>query len=131
MNNSIIKIGLAIILFLCLINMPFGYYQLVRFAAMAGFAYLANSANKQSNKNVVFVYIALAILFQPFIKIALGRTLWNILDVIVGIGLLLSLAVRKDIKKQIKNNIVNENLIISDNVNQTEIKSEIKSKNKW
>jgi len=30
----------------------------------------------------------LALLFQPFFKISLGRTLWNIVDVIVGIGLL-------------------------------------------
>ncbi|GGC89326.1 hypothetical protein GCM10011508_15760 [Flavobacterium lutivivi] len=91
MNNSFIKIGLALLLFICLINMPYGYYQFVRFASMIGFAYLAYSANEQSNKNEVFVYIALAILFQPFIKVALGRTIWNILDLVVGIGLIVSL----------------------------------------
>lgn len=95
MNNSIIKIGLAIVLFLCLFDMPYGYYQFVRFVAMVGFAYLAYSANEENNKNEVFVYIALASLFQPFIKIALGRTLWNIVDVIVGVGLLLSLMTTK------------------------------------
>lgn len=94
MNNSI-KIVLAILLFLCLLNMPYGYYQFVRFGAMAGFAYLAYSANEQGNKNETFVYIALALLFQPFVKIALGRTLWNIVDVVVGIGLFLSLAIKK------------------------------------
>jgi hypothetical protein len=66
---------------------------------MAGFAYLAYSANGQGNKNEMFVYIGLAILFQPFIKIALGRTIWNIIDLVIGIGLLLSLAILKDIKK--------------------------------
>jgi hypothetical protein len=70
--------------------MPYGYYQFVRFAAMIGFAYLAYSANEQSNRNEVFVYIVLALLFQPFIKIALGRTIWNIVDLIVGIGLVIS-----------------------------------------
>ena len=79
--------------------MPYGYYQFVRFAAMAGFAYLAYSANKQGNKTETFAYIGLAILFQPFVKIALGRTLWNIVDLVVGIGLLISLAFQKDIKK--------------------------------
>jgi hypothetical protein len=34
------------------------------------------------------VFVILALLFQPFFKIALGRTLWNIVDVIVGIGLI-------------------------------------------
>lgn len=75
--------------------MPYGYYQLVRFAAMISFAYLAYSANEQNRNNQMFISIALAILFQPFIKIALGRTIWNIIDLIVGIGLLISLFKKK------------------------------------
>jgi hypothetical protein len=89
--GNIIKIVLAILFFICLADMPYGYFQFVRFAAMIGFSYLAYSANQQTNKNEVFIYIALAILFQPFIKIALGRTIWNIVDLVVGIGLVLSL----------------------------------------
>jgi len=95
MNNSIIKIGLAIVLFLCLFNMPYGYYQFVRFISMCGFAYLAFSSNEVKKKNEAFVYIGLAILFQPFIKIALGRTIWNVVDFIVGIGLIVSVFQRK------------------------------------
>jgi hypothetical protein len=95
MNNSIIKIFIAIVLFLCLFKMPYGYYQFVRFIAMVGFAYLAYSANEQGNKNEVFIYISLVILFQPFIKIALGRTIWNVVDLALGIGLFLSLAIQK------------------------------------
>lgn len=70
--------------------MPYGYYQLIRFISMIGFAYLAYSAYKQNKKNEIFIYIVLAVLFQPFIKIALGRTIWNIVDVIVSIGLVIS-----------------------------------------
>lgn len=70
--------------------MPYGYYQLVRFAAMMSFVYLAYSAKEENKNNEIFVYIALAILFQPFIKIALGRTIWNIVDLIVSIGLVIS-----------------------------------------
>ena len=77
--------------------MPYGYYEFVRLAAMVSFAYLAYSANEQSKKNEVFIYIALALLFQPFVKIALGRTIWNIVDVVVGLGLLISLlAIKKE-----------------------------------
>lgn len=78
--------------------MPYGFYQFVRFAAMVGFAYLAYSANEQSNRNEMFVYMALAILFQPFIKLALGRTMWNIIDVIIAIGILLSITQEKEVK---------------------------------
>ncbi len=94
MEKKII-ITVAILLLLCLFNMPYGYYQFVRFAATAAFAYLAYSANEQSKKNEVFIYIVLALLFQPFVKIALGRTIWNIVDVIVGLGLLISLIIPK------------------------------------
>ena len=78
--------------------MPYGYYQIVRFVAMIGFAYLAYSANEQNSKNEKFIYIALAILFQPFAKIAFGREIWNFIDVIIGIGLLASIFTNK-IKK--------------------------------
>ncbi len=71
--------------------MPYGYFQFVRFAAMIGFAYLAFQANSENNDQEIWIYGALAILFQPFFKIALGREIWNIVDVIVGIGLLVSL----------------------------------------
>lgn len=95
MNINKLKITLAILLLLCLLNMPYGFYQFVRFAAMVGFAYLAFSVSSKKNKNEVFIYIALALLFQPFIKIALGRTLWNIVDVLVGVALLVSLRTSK------------------------------------
>lgn len=78
-------------LFGCLVDFPYGYYQFVRFAAMVGFGYLAYNANEQEAKNEVLIYLALAILFQPFFKIALGRALWNVIDVVVGIGLIVSL----------------------------------------
>ena len=97
-NENIIRVILAILFFICLADMPYGFYQFVRFAAMVGFAYLAYSANEQKNKNEMFFYIALAILFQPFIKLALGRTIWNIIDLGVGIGLILSIFQNKNDK---------------------------------
>lgn len=98
MNNTFIKIILSILLLICLIDLPYGYYQFVRFAAMIGFAYLAFAAKERSSNNEMFIYIALALLFQPFIKIALGRTVWNIVDLIVGIGLLISVIKATKIK---------------------------------
>lgn len=90
-----LKIILAILLLLCLFNMPYGYYQFVRFIGMVVFGILAYKANENNNSTEMMVYIALAILFQPLIKISLGRTLWNIVDVIVVIGLLVSLRKNK------------------------------------
>lgn len=92
--NSIIKIVLAILFSLCLLDMPYGYYQLVRFVGLIGFAILAYQANQQSKQTEMIIYGGLALLFQPFFKIALGRRVWNIVDVVVAVGLILSLFVK-------------------------------------
>lgn len=71
--------------------MPYGYYQFVRFAGLVGFAILAYQADEQGRQTEMIIYAGLALLFQPFFKIALGREIWNIVDVIVGTGLLISI----------------------------------------
>jgi hypothetical protein len=96
--DKIIKVGLALLLIGCLADMHYGYYQFVRFAGMAGFLMLAYSSNDNNKKSEIVIYIGLALLFQPFIKVALGRHLWNIVDVIIAVGLLISLA--NDFKKK-------------------------------
>ena len=90
-SETIIKIGLALLLFLCLLDMPYGFYQFVRFVALIGFGILAYNTNQQDKNTEMIIYGGLALLFQPFFKIALGREMWNIVDVIVGIGLIASL----------------------------------------
>jgi len=89
MNNTI-KFILAILMFICLADVPYGYFQFVRFAALVGFGILAIAASNEDNQTEMFIYGALALLFQPFFKIALGREVWNVVDVIVGAGLLIS-----------------------------------------
>jgi hypothetical protein len=89
--EKIIKIVLAVLFFLCLLDMPYGFYQLVRFVGLIGFGILAYKAYQNENQIEAIVYGGLALLFQPIFKIALGREIWNIFDLVVGIGLLLTL----------------------------------------
>jgi hypothetical protein len=86
--NTYIKILVAPLLFLCLFDMPYGYYNLVRFVTTAACAYFAYEYHKIKKEKLVFMFIFLALLFQPFEKLALGRAVWNLVDVVVGIGLL-------------------------------------------
>ncbi len=90
-----VKIILALLLFGCLAHLPYGYYQLVRIAGLVGFGVLAYLAYEEGKQQVMVVYIVLAILFQPIVKIALGREVWNVVDVVVGVGLLISLLMEK------------------------------------
>ena len=86
-----IKILLAILFFICLLDMPYGYFQFVRFAGLIGFLMLAYQSYENNQQTLVIGYICLAILFQPFVKLSLGRVVWNIVDVVVGILLIMSI----------------------------------------
>nr|WP_294776612.1 DUF6804 family protein [uncultured Flavobacterium sp.] len=97
--NEAIKIILSLLLFLCLADMPYGYYQLVRLLGLVGFAILAYYAREEERQTEMIIYVGLVLLFQPFIKIALGRSLWNLVDLIVGISLLVSLIFDKTNKQ--------------------------------
>ena len=93
--TMVIKIILAVLFFICLADMPYGFYQFVRFAGLIGFAILAYQANQQGRQSEMIIYGGLALLFQPFFKIALGRQMWNVVDVVVGIGLLISIFMKR------------------------------------
>ena len=79
---------LSVLLLLCLAPMPYGFYQLVRFVAMVMFVVFTYIKWLNNQQPLAIVFVSLALLFQPFVKIALGRTMWNIVDVVVAIGLI-------------------------------------------
>jgi len=76
---------LSAILLLCLLPMPYGYYMFVRFVSMVAFGVIAYRYYTQHKTALIIVFASLAVLFQPFIKVALGRTMWNVVDVIVAV----------------------------------------------
>ena len=96
MKNILSKVGvvLAIALLLCLFPMPYGYYTLVKFMAMIVFVIMAYKYYQQNKEAMAVLFAALAILFQPFFKIVLGRMMWNVVDVIVAV-LLVILLIKK------------------------------------
>jgi hypothetical protein len=96
--DTIIKIVLTILFIGCLFNMPYGYYQLIRFLGMVGFAILAY---KHYKKNEVWfvTWLASAVLINPLIKIPLGRTIWNIMDIIWAVLLIVSILYQRQVKE--------------------------------
>ena len=85
---KILKILLAILSIICLLNMPYGYYQLYRFVAMGIFFTIAFKEKKSENWKIFWIFSGL--LVQPFLKIPLGREIWNGLDVFWAITLVYS-----------------------------------------
>ena len=95
MNKTIVnKIILCVLFFVCLFDMPYGYYQFVRFIGMIGFGLLAIE-NYQKNQTWFIIWISSALLINPFFKIALGRDMWNIIDVIWAVLLIVSMILNK------------------------------------
>lgn len=86
-----ISIGLAILLLLCLLDFSYGFYQLVRLIATFGFVLLAYYEYQNKRITLTIGFSFLVLLFQPFVKITLGRTLWNVVDVVVAILLIIYL----------------------------------------
>jgi hypothetical protein len=58
---------------------------------MAGFGLLSLLCYRKQFITETVIYALLALLFQPFNKLALGRGLWNATDVAVAVFLLLTL----------------------------------------
>ena len=83
-----LKTIIAVALLLCLLPLPYGYYALVRWGGMVCLGVLAFQSYQQKQEGWTVAYAALALLFQPFFKIVLGRGMWNVVDVAVA-GLLL------------------------------------------
>ena len=95
-NNTIvaIKLLLIVLFILCLFDWQYGFYQFVRFFGMIGFGVLAYS-EYEKNSNLFLVWISSMILINPFFKIALGREIWNIVDIVWVIILIYSILKRK------------------------------------
>ena len=86
---KILKIILATMSLICLLDLPYGYYQFYRFVAMAVFLILAFKDKGAENWKIFWIFSAL--LVQPFLKIAIGRDIWNIIDVLWAIILIYSI----------------------------------------
>ncbi len=84
---------LAAMLLLCLAPMPYGYFMLVRFVMMVAFGLMAYRYFTIKKSAAAWVFVILAVLFQPIYKIALGRGIWNVVDVVVAVGLIFLAAI--------------------------------------
>lgn len=86
-GRVILLAAMAGVLVVCLAPMPYGFYTLVRFVAMAAFGWLAFDYFRGGRSGLGFGFAALALLFQPLVKVSLGRTMWHWVDVVVALAL--------------------------------------------
>lgn len=85
----VIKSIIAILLIGCLLKMPYGYFQFIRIAGCIGFVYLAYTEFEKKNMVTGISCAGIAILLNPIFKIHFTRHLWNTIDVIIAILLII------------------------------------------
>lgn len=66
-------------------KMPYGYYQLLRFIVCIFSAIVALLRFRSNSWVLAWVYVAIAILFNPIAPIHFKCDTWSIIDVVVAI----------------------------------------------
>lgn len=74
----------AAALLLCLLPMPYGYFILVRLAvSVIGLCWVNKFYSVQKIPLAVIAF-GIVVLFQPFWRLSLDRSTWNIIDIVLA-----------------------------------------------
>ncbi len=101
-NTHISKIVLSIILLICTLKLPFYWYVILKIPITYIFI---NFALYDENRKVLveeektsfwfYLWVCLAILYNPIYQIPLGKTVWIVVDVITVLVLFYSMTIQK------------------------------------
>ncbi len=73
-------------LFIALFNNPYSYYQILKWVISISSAYLANYYFKGNNEKYTWVFVVIAVLYNPIAPIHFVRSTWEIVNIItIGI----------------------------------------------
>ena len=81
----VISIGALLI---ALLEMPYGYYQLLRVGICISSGILAYRAFEKQKSELGFAFVASALIYNPIAPLALGREIWTVVN-IATIGILI------------------------------------------
>jgi len=88
---NLARISSALILFIALADLPYGYYRFVRLFTFAVCAYSFYKAYSIKDKVFSWIFGIIAFVFNPLYPLYLGKELWQIVDVVSGIVILASI----------------------------------------
>ncbi len=74
-----------IMLLFALIDNPYGYYQILRWVVMLSAGYTAFILYERKDEAWTWIFVGIAILFNPIIPIYLSREIWSVIDVIAAV----------------------------------------------
>jgi NADH:ubiquinone oxidoreductase subunit 6 (subunit J) len=65
---------------IAILNLPYGFYMLLRCVATGAAIYLLTTARVRLAELQVFILIVAILIFNPIWKVPLGREIWRIVD---------------------------------------------------
>jgi hypothetical protein len=71
----------VVLLVIALGKMPWAYYQLLRIVVVAGSAWIAAGMFSRDKQGAGIMFLALALAYNPFIPLKLGRGTWEVLNI--------------------------------------------------
>jgi len=87
------KLIAAVMLFAALGHHPYDYYTLLRWVTCGVCAYTAYQAVQKDKLGWVWVFAIAALVMNPIIPVHLKRDTWALVDVVLAVLLLVSIAV--------------------------------------
>lgn len=93
-ENNWFKLLAAAFLIGALGNQPYSYYQLLRWIVTAAGAYSAYQAYSSKKSAWVWLFGAIAVLFNPFAPFYLAKDAWQSIDLITAIIFIISIFIK-------------------------------------
>jgi hypothetical protein len=100
--SRVIILAFTIFFLGCLFEMPYWYFQLIRFFGFLFFCYLSYWGFTNKSNYSLYLWVCSAVLINPFFKFYFGRQIWNVLDVLWVILLIFQLYVLNQITNNSK-----------------------------
>jgi len=93
-NNWFKIIAIAILLG-AMSQHPYAYYQILRWVVCISAGYTAYIYFEAKNKILPWIFVAMAILFNPIAPIYMSRNTWQVFDLLAALVFLVSLFLHK------------------------------------
>lgn len=91
-NKNIAIVISVTLLFLAMIEgWPYGFFTLLRLVVFGTTVYLSWLAYKSERQSWIWIFGFIALVFNPLIPLHLGRGLWKVIDLLVGVFLFISI----------------------------------------
>lgn len=94
------KILVAIMMFAALGSHAYGYYQILRWVTVFSAGYLAYTYKEGKQSGWFWIFLAIAILFNPVLPIYQSKSTWGFFNVATGIIYLVSIISSKSSVRQ-------------------------------